>query len=639
MGSKSNNLRRLGELEVDLEKKILWINEAPSSLPVKAVELLCALVENEGDVLSKEDLLNLIWKDSFVEEGVLPQNIYLLRKTFKQYGLNEDLIQTVPRRGYRFVWSQPPTNGRSEITIERETVEETFERSAEFVDETNSPRLELGGRKSRRGAYLAVAAALVTAVVGLGWLWNRTPAGGAKPEDGKLGSIAVSPFLVISDKPENSPIVQRGVAEAIISELKQIRDVRVSEIREIEPYFGASSDPVAMARSLGYASVVTGTVRAEGRDLRVSFELLSTQDGSKALAEAFSIAQSSDVGGERTLALRIARKVDISVAEIRDARSVPAGTLDPEALQAYILARKLPRELDLNRRDEAVGLMRQVVAAAPNWAMGHARLGEAIARADSLEKCPEAIKSADRALELDPANALAHTVYGSCAVLDLNIRKAEESFRKAVELDPDSAAAMVGLGQVLDYQRRFTEAERYLSRALDLEPLWPFYKFNRCDHYYYDKKWDRALADCEQALQLEPGYALAKKRMYWIYVMLRRWDKVRENTFGDLSDDEIRRNPLSKPLAEGDIMGYWRVNLADRLATKRRQHSPMAVATYHSMLGELPETLDLLEQAAAERNYQARYVFADPIWDSVRNEPRYLKLVRDLGLSAAQLPK
>ena len=634
MASRINNLRRLGDIEVDLEKKIIWINNAPSGLPVKAVELLCVLIENAGDVVSKEDLLKRVWQDTFVEEGVLPQNIYTLRKIFKHHGLGDHLIQTVPRRGYRFVEGRSFTEP-AEITIDREILEECYVARSEYFDESAATVPQEQSRPAARKVHVPTVAAIgalaIIIVSGLGFILNRSAASSKTPQG--LTSIAVAPFSLISDKPETSTAAQRGFAEALIFRLKHIRDIKVSEIKEIEQFFGAESDPLSLARSLGYDSVLTGTVRIEDANLRINFELLSASDGSKRFSESFTASRGPDTLGEDSVALRLARKIDIYVAEMRDAASVPPGTLDQEMTRTYVLAQKLPREFDLNRREEAVELMNRVVAAAPNWANGHAKLAEALAQTDSDERCKVAESSASRALELDPRNAVAYVALGTCSSLALEVRKAEDHFRRAVELDPTYAPAQVELGKLLSYQRRFTEAEVYLTKGLEMKPLWPFYNFVRCQLYYFDKKFERAISDCEQALRLEPGYILAQKQLYWIHVIRHRWDKVRENAFGQLSDEEMRRDPFARRLLEGDIAGYWRMNLEWRKTTKRRQHSPMAIAAYHSLLSEIPETLDLLEQAAREKHYQVRYLHADPIWDSVRTEPRYIKMVTDLGLA------
>jgi Tol biopolymer transport system component/DNA-binding winged helix-turn-helix (wHTH) protein len=134
MSNKNNSLKRFGEYGIDLEKKVLWYENEPCDLPVKAVELLCVLVENDGRVVTKDDLLEAVWPDSFVEESVLPQNVYLLRKLFKEHGSKENLIRTMPRRGYRFA-GQLEEESEDEIIIERETFERKLIAEADLSDE------------------------------------------------------------------------------------------------------------------------------------------------------------------------------------------------------------------------------------------------------------------------------------------------------------------------------------------------------------------------------------------------------------------------------------------------------------------------------------------------------------------------
>ena len=102
MSSEEKHLRQFGKFRLDAQKKVLWHEGEPVNLPLKEVELLCVLMENVGEVVTKEELLNKIWANAFVEESNLSRHVYLLRKTFKDFGEEEDLIQTVPRRGYRF---------------------------------------------------------------------------------------------------------------------------------------------------------------------------------------------------------------------------------------------------------------------------------------------------------------------------------------------------------------------------------------------------------------------------------------------------------------------------------------------------------------------------------------------------------
>src|SRR4051812_37298063 len=102
MSNGINNLRMFGKFRLDAERKVLWYQDEPVGLPLKEIEVLCVLTEQGGQVVTKDELLEKVWADSFVEESNLSRHIYRLRKTFEEFGESAELIQTVPRRGYRF---------------------------------------------------------------------------------------------------------------------------------------------------------------------------------------------------------------------------------------------------------------------------------------------------------------------------------------------------------------------------------------------------------------------------------------------------------------------------------------------------------------------------------------------------------
>jgi len=188
MSRAVNSLRTFGEFALDLDQRILWVRGVPADLPSKAVELLCVLVESGGEVVSKNDLLDRVWADSFVEEGVLTQNVYQLRKAFKAAGIDEELIQTVPRRGYRFA-GNADTPFRNEITIERETFEQAYITETEY-DDASLPSIrpvigEAASDSSLRRRSVILAAAVLFAAIGAGafgaWTLIGDPVGQTAP--------------------------------------------------------------------------------------------------------------------------------------------------------------------------------------------------------------------------------------------------------------------------------------------------------------------------------------------------------------------------------------------------------------------------------------------------------------------------
>src|SRR5262245_5022100 len=124
MSNGAKHLLAFEQFRIDLEKKVLWYVDEPVALPAKAVEVLCELVERHGEVVTKNELLDHVWGDAFVEESVLPQNIYYLRKTFKEFQTVADPIQTIPRRGYRFAGEIHEVE--DDILLEHEIVERSY---------------------------------------------------------------------------------------------------------------------------------------------------------------------------------------------------------------------------------------------------------------------------------------------------------------------------------------------------------------------------------------------------------------------------------------------------------------------------------------------------------------------------------
>lgn len=142
---------------------------------------------------------------------------------------------------------------------------------------------------------------------------------------------------------------------------------------------------------------------------------------------------------------------------------------------------------------------------------------------------------------------------------------------------------------------------------------------------------------CEQSQTVEPDYFLAKKWLSWIYVMQGRWGLVREVTFGKMSDEEALRNPLARPLVLGDPRGFWQANLEDRLLSQSKRYSPVAIASYYAMLGDKENTLKLLEEAAAANSEELPLANPNPIFDVVRREPRFITLMKSIGIGGSDL--
>ncbi len=175
MVNNHNHLREFGKFRLDAERRVLWFEDKPVNLPLKEIELLCVLTENSGQVVTKDELLNKVWGDSFVEESNLSRHIYVLRKTFKDLG-EADLIQTVPRRGYRFT-GEVHENGNGALIIEKpssaQTLIEELNNSAEPEIKVLKPPDSRTKVSHWRLKPFVVVTALLLLIAG-GIAWNKS---------------------------------------------------------------------------------------------------------------------------------------------------------------------------------------------------------------------------------------------------------------------------------------------------------------------------------------------------------------------------------------------------------------------------------------------------------------------------------
>jgi DNA-binding winged helix-turn-helix (wHTH) protein len=244
MGSEIKQLREFGKFRLDPQRKVLWHEDEPVNLPLKEIELLCALTENGGEVITKDELLEKVWADSFVEESNLSRHIYLLRKIFKDFGESEELIQTVPRRGYRFA-GEVKVSDPAELIIEKHTLTQTLIEELPSGD-TQTPVHTTGDSttrslaqavltRSRLVIWGAVIVAMALSSVAL-WRYNRTPASKVSA----VKSIAVLPLKSFAQVSEDEKLRLR-ITDALITKLGALKGISVRPTNSIMSFIKDST--------------------------------------------------------------------------------------------------------------------------------------------------------------------------------------------------------------------------------------------------------------------------------------------------------------------------------------------------------------------------------------------------------------
>src|SRR5262245_34417459 len=495
MSNPVKQFYELGPFRIDVANRLLLRDGEPLTLTPKAVDTLIALVQHSGQVLNKEELMKLVWPDSVVEEGNLTQNIYLLRKTLSEGSNGQNYIETIPRRGYRFVGAAheareeaadpPPAEQiKFQAVIEEKKTNEEF-----IVSEGASAPKPMAPR--RPGAHSALhhfhilfrlpglAAVAIAIIAGLSYLlfFSRP-----KPPELKatIESIAVLPFKPLGAE-NDSEKLGFGLADAVIIRLSNLRQIIVRPTSAVVKYNNLNQDSLTAGHELNVDALLDSRFQRAGENLRVTVQLVSVRDGTPLWADKFDVAGANPLAAQDAIAERITRALALKLSSEGQKLLSKRLTTSPEAYQAYLNGREAWKRRATPDIEEAIKYYEQAIRRDPQYAQAHAALAKAYAllgfRYDTQESkqseaFPKANAAAARAIQLNEVSTDAHTALAIVKQrYDWDWTGAESEFKRALELNPNDAPAREMYALYLAAVGRLKEAKAEINRALELDSL------------------------------------------------------------------------------------------------------------------------------------------------------------------------
>jgi TolB-like protein/DNA-binding winged helix-turn-helix (wHTH) protein len=461
LGGFMNNgfkpLREFGKYRLDAEKKFLWYEDQPVRLPLKALELLCLLVESSGAVVTKAEIWHHIWKDSFVEETNLTHNIYLLRKTFKELG-EPDLIETVPRRGYRFVGklsepSQQAEPSATEIVSASEDLKllenEFGGNLLNFIDQPNvSQNIFSPSPISRKPAQ-------------------------------SINSIAVLP-LVNDTSVAELDYLSDGIAESLIDNLSLLPRLRVIARTTVFKYKSLAVSPQQIGAELGVEAIATGRIRLFKGRLTIKIELVSTIDGTQLWGDQYHREFDDILEIQTEIAREISEKLQLKLTRQEKKHFPRRETLNSEAYHLYLKGRYFWNKRTAEWMKKGIECFQQALDCDPGYSLAYSGLADSyisFATVGALSPAvaiPKAKAAAQKALELNDRLAEAHAALAFIKNnYDWDWSAAEKHFKRAAEINPNYSIAYHWHGFCLIARRKFAEAIGLMKQAQKLDPLSP----------------------------------------------------------------------------------------------------------------------------------------------------------------------
>lgn len=624
-----------GDFRIDGRQARAWGRDgAALALTPRLFDALLYFVEHPGEVLDKDTLMAALWPGLVVEENNLNQTISGLRRALGDDPQDSRYIQTVPRRGFRFVAEVRP--------LGEEAVAPPL---AEAAQPPASPGPARPARTHRRGMWGASAGVIVALLLAFAaWQWSDRGADHAPVVTAEVATVAVLPFKPLV-KDSRDEALELGMADSLIARLSTLPGVVVRSVGSVRRYGGMEQDPLAAARELQVDWVIEGTVQRSGEQVRVTARLLRVADGSARWSGRFDERFSGVFDLQDMISDRVAGVIAPRLS-VRGRRGPAAsGTQNPDAYQLYLAARLQAQGIRPAGLRKAIEFYRKAIELDPQFVQAHAGLADACRRlpfaADMApaEAFEPARAAALRAIELDPTLAEGHAALGWIKFwYEWDWPGAERAFRHAIELNPNVAEAQLGLGHLLSAQGRGEEGFAHIQRARELDPMSLI--TNTLEAGYLLGLGRRQEADrrIARALEIDPDFWVAHLTMASFHMADRQPGKAIESLrkAEQISEGSTQATALiGYALARNGQRAQAQVVLERLLALSRQRYiPPTSIAAVYAGLGDKTQALDWLERGYDQRDLRLSFLNVDGRWGSLREEPRFQSLLKILKLDA-----
>jgi len=640
MNEPQTHIFEFDEFQVDTAKRLL-IKGIDENIPLtpKVFDTLLYLVKNAGKVIEKDELMREIWTDSIVEENNLSQNISILRRIFGEKPGEQRFIVTVPGHGYRFV---PEVREIVEQKIDRIAEEEKILSDDSKVQisnlgfqiqlETEDQKPKIENRKpiNFRFAAFVILSILAIAAVGF-YLWR----GNEKAVDAPIKTVAVLPFkpLVVENRNE---ALEFGMADALISKLSGGAEIVVRPLSAIRRYNSVEQDALAAGRELAVESILDGTIQTWGERIRVSAKLLRTSDGKQLWTGQFDEKFDDIFAVQDSISERVAAALKIRLEN----REKKHSTENIEAYGLYMKGRYHLSKLKSSEFQTAISYFQQAIELDPSYALAYVELAVAYrvlaisGEKPATEVFPKAKAAEQKAIEIDDALAEAHS--SLCMTLfwyDWDWKAAESECRRAIELDPNNPGPHGDYAHVLSNTGRHDEALAEAKRSLELNPLNLPMNALYGQFLIHAGKSDEALAQLQKTSQLEPNF--------WMPHFFAVSAYIEKGMFADAIAESRREKELSGgnvipfgiyALAKSGKSAEARAALEELLKLSTTRYvPPYNIALIYNALEMRGNALGWLEKAYEQRDPKMTFLKVEPKWNNLRNEPRFIDLMRRMN--------
>src|SRR5258708_23741876 len=622
---------------LDTANHLLWRNGDRVPVAPKGYDVLAYLVEHAGQVVTQDEILEALWSETYVNPEVLRKYIQEIRKALGDRPDNPEFIETLPKRGYRFVAPvidenpAEPADLPTSLSREEQATEETV--TAE------TPPLEQEGGFSKRMlwkfAIVLVVAVAAVAAIGAYFRPGRSAANASSLNN---TSIAVLPFADMSPA-KDQEYFSDGLAEQLINDLAKVSGLKVIGRSSSFQFKGQNEDLRDVGRKLGVANILEGSVRREGNHVRITAELTEVDDGFQLWSQTYDREINHIFVAQDEIARAVTGALQVKLLS-PNSPEVSSGSrsISPEAYQAYLQGQYfIARGQDKRDLDKALSYSDQAIKLGANYAPPWAQRSQVLRTMANLtlientEAYHRARESAQKAIALDPNLAAGYLAMAMVQINhDWEWEGADVSLRKAGMLEPGSSEVLRDRAILARVLGRVDEAIELYKQAIALDPLKANFHLALGYELYIGGRYEEARDALQRAQDLNPQLSSLHLIRGLILLAEGRPQEARaemENETGEWGKwtGEPLANYTLGRLEESD-------GALKKLIATYQNDCAFQIGEVYAYRGETDKAFEWLDRAYRQRDPGTPELKTDPLMRSLHQDPRYAELLKQMHL-------
>lgn len=635
MSNKIKHLYAFEDFRLDTETSSLWQDGELVSVSPKALDVLVLLVERSGEIVSREELLEKVWHETFVEEANINYTISLLRKSLGE----NNFIQTVPKRGYRFV---------AEVTkIEEKSSEEVSEKKEILVRKDNEPETFPTQSASKKGRWV-LAVVTVFSIIFLTsfafYSWNKNDAQSISVTNRNIKTLAVLPFKNLTDDEDDNSIAL-GLTDSLISRLGSLKRFTMRPLSAVEKFAKSQKDALEFGKELKCDAVLVGTFQTVENRLRVNARLLDVRDGSQILTLSFNETESDIFALQNNLATQIAASLLEKLTDSDEKLLGKEYTENAEAYRAYLRGRMLFERPKGDSFERILDEYQKAISLDPTFALAYSALADLFVRrgnllsgAEGQDAYKKARIYAQKALQLDSDLAQANTSMARVKrIADWDWDGAEVYLKRAIELNPNDANAHLLYGHIFIFRGDYDSAVKMLDRAVEIDPITPVSITLLFRVFEANGDFDEGLRRSQAYFEFDKEIAIARVAYARFLFHQREYEKVIEIVEESLEKPNSFDN-LWFTLLSASYRHLGQIEKADEYLRKIEEDAAKNTRAFYFLaivyaeLGRSEEAIRTLEKCFDLQEELVVWMNTEPSFSSLKNDSRFQNLLNKLNL-------